>query len=50
MTEELVPRHVFRRRQYDQRRYARHLSQSELNKRIRDLFLNLLRVTSDTKI
>lgn len=50
MTEELVPRHVFWRRQYDQRRYARHLSQTELNKRIRDIFLNMLRVNPDAKI
>lgn len=50
MTEKLVPRHVLWRRQYDERRYARHLSKTELNKRIRDVFLNLLRVNPDAKI
>ncbi len=38
------------RRQYDERRYARHLSQPELNRRIRDIFLNLLDLTPDGKI
>jgi hypothetical protein len=32
------------------RRYMRHLSQSELNRRIRDIFLNLLYLTRDAKI
>lgn len=50
MTEKPVPRHIFWRRQYDERRYARHLSQAELNKRIRDVFLNLLRVNPEAKI
>jgi hypothetical protein len=50
MNETPLPRHIFWRRQYDQRRYARHLSQPELNRRIRDLFLNLLRVNPEAKI
>jgi len=45
-----TPRHMFWRRQYRDRRYARHLSQPELNKRIRDVFLNLLRVTPEGKV
>lgn len=50
MIDKPVPRHVFWRRQYDERRYARHLSQTELNKRIRDILLNLLRVNPEAKI
>jgi hypothetical protein len=38
------------RREYRKRRYAEHLSRPELNKRIRDIFLNILRVTPDAKI
>ncbi len=44
------PRHVLQRRHYDANRYARHLSQAELDRRIRDIVLNLLRVTPDGKI
>lgn len=47
---ELVPRHVMWRQQYHARRYARHLSQQELNRRIRDVFLNLLRLNAQAKI
>jgi len=47
---QLRPRHIMWRRQYDGRRYARHLSQLELNKRIRDIVLNMLRLQQDTKI
>jgi hypothetical protein len=36
------PRHVFWREQYRAHRYARHLTRPELNKRIRDILLNLL--------
>jgi len=50
MDDERLPRHQFWRRQYRERRYARHLSQPELNKRIRDILLNLLLVTADAKI
>jgi hypothetical protein len=49
-SSQAQPRHLFWRRQYDERRYARHLSQPELNARIRDIFLNLLRVTHGGKI
>ena len=49
-TATTVPRHVMWRRQYDQRRYARHLSQVELNKRIRDILLNMLILTPEAKI
>ena len=45
-----MPRHVFWRRQYDAKRYMRHLLQPELNRRIRDVFLNLLRLTPEAKI
>lgn len=48
--QEGIPRHEFWRRQYRERRYARHLSQAELNQRVRDIFLNLLRLTPEAKI
>jgi hypothetical protein len=47
---EFMPRHIVQRRQYDSHRYARHLSEAELNRRIRDIFLNLLRVNREAKI
>ncbi len=47
---QLLPRHIVQRRQYGERRYARHLSQPELNRRIRDVFLNLMDLTPDGKI
>jgi hypothetical protein len=50
MNEQPLPRHIGWRRQYDGHRYARHLSQPELNRRIRDVFLNLLRVNPEAKI
>ncbi|MCU1219838.1 MAG: hypothetical protein JWN42_1035 [Candidatus Angelobacter sp.] len=48
--EQKVPRHVFMRQQYRERRYARHLSQPELNRRVRDVFLNILYLTLEAKI
>jgi hypothetical protein len=48
--ESLLPRHIQARRQYDRHRYARHLSQQELDRRIRDVFLNNLTLTSEAKI
>jgi hypothetical protein len=45
-----LPRHELSRAQYRLRRYARHLSQSELNGRIRDIFLNFLILTNGAKI
>ena len=50
MNEQLLPRQLTWRRQYDAHRYARHLSQPELNRRIRDVVLNLLRVNPEAKI
>ncbi len=50
MNEQHLPRHVAWRRQYRARRYARHLSQPELNRRIRDVILNLLRVNPNALI
>ena len=47
---QFLPRHIVWRRQYGGRRYARHLSQPELNKRIRDILLNMLHVERDGKI
>jgi hypothetical protein len=46
----MIPRHELWRRQYRANRYARHLSRPELNKRLRDLILNMLTVTPDAKI
>lgn len=48
--ESVMPRHIQARRQYDRRRFARHLSQQELDRRIRDVFLNNLTLTSEAKI
>src|SRR5882672_5361379 len=45
-----MPRHEIWRASYRARRYARHLSQAELNRRVRDVFLNLLRLTPEAKI
>src|ERR1700732_113279 len=50
MHETLLPRHEIWRREYRIRRYAHHLSQSELNRRIRDVFLNLLNLAPDAKV
>lgn len=36
--------------QYRQRRYCAHLTRDELNKRIRDIMLNMLRLTGDAKV
>jgi hypothetical protein len=46
----LRPQHEVWRLQYRANRYARHLSQLELNARIRDIFLNQLRVGVDGKV
>lgn len=46
----MIPRHELWRKQYRANRYARHLSRQELNKRIRDIFLNMLLVTPEAKI
>jgi hypothetical protein len=48
--EASLPRHIQMRRQYDRNRYARHLSQSELDRRIRDIVINLMVLTSEAKI
>jgi hypothetical protein len=48
--ESLPPRHIQMRRQYDRQRYARHLSQLELDRRIRDIFINLFILTPDAKL
>lgn len=45
-----IPRSEAWRRKYRADRYCLHLSQTELNQRIRDVFLNYLRLTSDAKI
>jgi hypothetical protein len=50
MDVQQIPTHEFWRHQYRERRYARHLSQPELNRRVRDIFLNLLSLTRDAKV
>lgn len=50
MTTEPIPRHETWRRMYRANRYCRHLSQTELNQRIRDVFVNLLVLTPGAKI
>ncbi|MBT9589566.1 MAG: hypothetical protein IV089_01385 [Thiobacillus sp.] len=50
MSTERIPRHEAWRRMYQANRYCRHLSQKELNQRVRDVFLNNLRLTPEAKI
>lgn len=50
VSEQPLQRKIAWRRQYDRRRYARHLSQAELNHRIRDLSLNLFQLNPEGKI
>jgi hypothetical protein len=45
-----MPRHEAWRLMYRNHRYCRHLSQVELNRRIRDIFLTLLSLTPEGKI
>jgi hypothetical protein len=48
--KNLPSRQIQARRQYDRHRYARHLSQQELDRRIRDVLLNILTLTPEAKI
>jgi hypothetical protein len=50
MNNRLMPRHEAWRQVYREGRYCRHLSQRELNQRVRDVFLNMMRVTPETKV
>lgn len=50
MNSPLLPRHIIWRRSYDAQRYAFHLSQEELNLRIRDIVLNLMNLNLEAKI
>lgn len=50
MANTMMPRHEVWRLRYREHRYARHLSRPELNKRIRDIFLNLLALTPEAKV
>ncbi|MBV9181945.1 MAG: hypothetical protein JO356_11595, partial [Acidobacteria bacterium] len=50
MSSAGLPRHIQIRRHYDRNRYMRHLTQDELNVRIRDVFLNMLRLTPEGKV
>jgi len=45
-----LPRHEVWRQMYRANRYCRHLDQKELNQRIRDIFVNMLRLTPEAKI
>jgi hypothetical protein len=45
-----IPRHEVWRQAYRNHRYCRHLSQQELNQRVRDVFVNILRLTPEGKI
>lgn len=45
-----MPRHEIWRKMYRENRYCRHLSQKELNQRVRDVLLNMLRLTPEAKI
>lgn len=50
MKSQMIPLHEQWRRRYRADPYARHMNRTELNKRIRDIFLNMLRVTPEAKI
>jgi hypothetical protein len=50
MKHQPLPLHERWRSAYRASRYASHLGRPELNKRIRDIVLNMLRVTPDAKI
>lgn len=50
MTSRSTPRHEAWRRAYREHRYCQHLSQQELNSRIRDIVLRMLTLTSGAKI
>lgn len=45
-----IPQHEIWRAQYRERRYARHLAQPELDRRCRDILVNLLTLRADGKI
>lgn len=45
-----MQRHEVWRKMYRENRYCRHLSQKELNQRIRDVVVNMLRLTPEVKI
>lgn len=49
MNPELLSRNEAWRRMYRSNRYCRHLTQIELNQRLRDIVVNMLRLTSDGK-
>jgi hypothetical protein len=48
--EKGLPRHEIWRKPYRENRYCRHLTQKELNQRINDLVVKMLRLTTDAKI
>ncbi len=50
MNQRSMPRHEVWRLAYHKHRYCQHLSQSELNRRIRDIFLTMLTLTPEAKI
>ena len=50
MKKHGVSRHEYWRRQYRANRYAHHLERPELNKRLRDIVVNMLTVTPEAKI
>jgi hypothetical protein len=47
---KILPRHHAWRLAYRQHQYCKHLSQNELNRRIRDILLRMLTLTPDAKI
>jgi len=50
MVELSMPRHETWRHMYRSNRYCRTLAQIELNQRIRDIFLSMLRLTPEAKV
>lgn len=48
--KNLLSRHAIWRQFYRENRYCRHLNQQELNQRIRDVVLIMVRLNADGKI
>jgi hypothetical protein len=50
MNSQLLPRYAQWREQYNAHRYAEHLNQADLNRRIRDIVMNMLHLTTEAQI
>lgn len=50
MTDERMPLHMRWRKDYEKNRFCRHLSEEELQQRVRDIVLNMLILTPEGKV